>query len=107
MVRGRGRDVSHRRGSVRRRRVRVEALSLSWRDERGLVHAMVDNLESEYEAPYTLISKCGWTHHHDHSAKIRTEALDEPPTCLECVISPYPAQPDFEPSWGHYAPCCD
>lgn len=92
---------------MRKRRVRVEILSLSWQDERGLVHAMADNLESEREPPYTLISMCGWTHNHDHSAEIRVAACTNAPTCLECVIAKQPEQPDYDVSWAHYTPCCD
>jgi len=91
---------------MRKRRVRVESLDLRWRDAHGLVHVMADNLESEREAPYTLISMCGWTHHHDHSAEIRTTACADAPTCLECVVAKYPEQPDYDVSWGRYAPCC-
>jgi hypothetical protein len=76
---------------------------LSWRDEHGVVHAMLDDEGAEREPPYPLISRCGFMHHHDHSEAIRTEAQQAPVSGLVCLTQETPLKqwPDNDD-----APCC-
>lgn len=69
-----------------RRRLRVD---ITWCDENGVVHIMVDDLYSEYDPPFVLRSYCAHgSHTHECSDAMRSADAREAPTCFACLTAP-------------------
>lgn len=80
---------------------------LTWTDDTGVTHALVDDERAEREPPYPLVAMCNaGMHTHEHSDQIREEHRSRALTCLRCIEALFVGR---EPTWwpnNEDAPCC-
>jgi hypothetical protein len=97
--------------------VRTSEAPLTWKDRSGVVHAMVDDLESEKDHPFSVMALCGaGSHTLDCSRLIRLRGRQDWLTCLECVkrftvpqnlLFVWDRDADCWNSLPHSCPCTD